>query len=496
MERYQTAQVGLTLLSPVHIGCGDAYDPSCYLIGDDGILYVFEPSLIDLPEAKRNELKRLGQTGAVFDWARFFYRNRDLYVSAARTAMEVGTKVRQLYLSLVEFQRSQNQCHIFRTVYTVDGEDDVAFIPGSSVKGAIHTALAEHINGGRSAAFEGARRMLDIDGRVIGGSFSNSPMRFVKVGDFMPTQAVRKRAVYASRLYKGDAKTVQRAIPASFEVLWPGVYRNYAARWSLLESAPIHNIKHPYRDFRAIARDLNEKMCELFAKECSYLERFEQARVWVQGARRLIETLRPELESGTVALVRLGKNQGASSLVLSGTPSPKAKPKTQFFVTDDGLMLPFGWALLEFEAQENVRIQAWCASQKAVQSIDLTEVRQKRLADQARIQAERQAQELAREAERREQEEKQKRLAALSPQEQALETLVEQLRAFSGTVKSGTELFNAVRALLNDALNWPVDLQKKCAQTMGPLIKSKGMYQGKAEKEFKACLRSLRNEGS
>lgn len=381
MEKYQTAQVSLTLLSPVHIGCGDAYDPTCYLIGDDGILYAFEPSLVDLPEAKRDELKCLGQTGTVFEWARFFYRNRDLYVSAARTAMEAGKKICQYYGALVEERRSQSQCLISRTAYTTSGEEDVPYIPGSSVKGAIHTALADRINDGRGDVFRGVGKSFNIDEKVIKGTFTQSPMRFVKVADFMPLQPVSKRAVYAQRLTKSGGSAAPNVIRAAFETLWPGIYRSFVSQWSLSGAEPVYGICYPYRNFQGIANDLNKKTFPIFVEECSFLEKFARANGWAESVRHLVDSIRNELDAGTIALIRLGRNQGAASVVLKGSPSPNAKPKEQFFVIDDGLMLPFGWALLEFKEQENARIKAWCAEQTPVRIINLAAVRKKRLTD-------------------------------------------------------------------------------------------------------------------
>ncbi|BBF23043.1 hypothetical protein SUTMEG_09340 [Sutterella megalosphaeroides] len=68
---YLTRRVFLTLLSPVHVGCGETYDPTNYVI-DEGILYGFEPSLVWLPEQERQELRRLALKGDRIGWAVFF----------------------------------------------------------------------------------------------------------------------------------------------------------------------------------------------------------------------------------------------------------------------------------------------------------------------------------------------------------------------------------------------------------------------------------------
>lgn len=493
---YRTAKVHLTLLSPVHIGCGETYDPSCYVIGDDDVLYAFEPTLVALPSAKQNDLRRLANTGTALDWAVFFYDNREYFIPASRAVMKAGRAVLRTYRTLVQQKKQQNQCFIERTAYASSGEDDVAYIPGSSVKGAVHTALADRINDGRQAVYKGVGKMLDIDKAIIGGSFSSSPMRFVKVGDFMPVGHAAQKAVLARRLYKGDADAVKKSIPAAYETLWPGIYRNFVSTWSIQAPQLSDAVPNCYESFAAIARDLNRKTLRLLNAECAYLEHFRESQAWVVQIRKVVGALLDKLEAGSVALVRLGKNQGAQSLVLDGSPSPKANPRTQFFVNDDGVVLPFGWALLEFEEQETAAVKAWCSQQEQPLRVDLEAIRRSRLEMQARLRAEREAKEAQRRSEEAAEAQQAARLAAMTPQERQLEIMLGKLSAFRGDVKPGTELFQAVLNLLNEALTWPVDMQRQCAQKMGPIIKSKGMYQGKAEKELKARLRVLRNEGS
>ena len=50
-EFMQTHKVYLTPISPIHIGCGEDFEPTNYVI-DANVLYHFEPSQLNLSDAQ------------------------------------------------------------------------------------------------------------------------------------------------------------------------------------------------------------------------------------------------------------------------------------------------------------------------------------------------------------------------------------------------------------------------------------------------------------
>ena len=46
--------LALTPLSPIHIGCGEDFEPTNYVI-EDGLLYGFDPSRATLTELQRGQ---------------------------------------------------------------------------------------------------------------------------------------------------------------------------------------------------------------------------------------------------------------------------------------------------------------------------------------------------------------------------------------------------------------------------------------------------------
>ena len=61
-EFLRSTDVYLTPLSPVHVGCGEDYEPMRYVI-EKGVLYSFEPSVVRLPVNLRADLLRTAKTG-------------------------------------------------------------------------------------------------------------------------------------------------------------------------------------------------------------------------------------------------------------------------------------------------------------------------------------------------------------------------------------------------------------------------------------------------
>lgn len=501
---FTTQTVWLTPISPLHVGCGEEYDPTSYVLRD-GLLYAFEPGLVVLDDADRNALLRVARN-SVSDVAAFFDAHADDCMGAARSAFPADSEITARYKRLLDRSRSgsapkngfgEGLGEVFRTAYVRNGDSDVPYVPGSSVKGAVHTAMLDKHNAGRPV------RKGD-DAEIFNGTFEKSPMRAFKVGDFMPTGDVPRRAVMAKRMHKEEEKPGRSSIPAAFEIVEAGAYRAFSGEWSLMAPEVLAqvsaNVQKPMGSIREIAATLNQRNRPIFRKELEQLSVSGRSRDWVGSATELLNALQPDLDAGHAALVRLGKNQGAESLVLSGgvakigrRKATKSYATTQWFVTNNGVV-PFGWCILEFGSPIEA-LKAWCGKQRKAAVVDLEAARRARLEKaacieaQAKAQAQRraEAEALAREEEARKQ--------AMTPEERQTEETALKLEKFAGAVKPGTDLFREVWDLLALAEGWPTDAQKSCAARLSPLIKKREMYQGKYEKLLKQQLRKLRNEG-
>lgn len=98
---YLTRRVFLTLLSPVHVGCGETYEPTNYVI-DRGVLYGFDSIPVKLNAQELSELQRLGSKGDWVELASFFHRNRQRFMPYARTSAPIGATVRGKQIKQIE----------------------------------------------------------------------------------------------------------------------------------------------------------------------------------------------------------------------------------------------------------------------------------------------------------------------------------------------------------------------------------------------------------
>lgn len=149
MDRHSLA---ISLLSPVHIGCGEDFDPTGYVIVN-GILCAFDladASTVLDASAKKALIEASNAPGAaaVLKTQRVFYEKRDKLSALARLRIPVGDEtVQKQYdqrIGQVAQRESNGNNVVNRLEIARSSYDPLAaqpLLPGSSIKGAIRTAL-------------------------------------------------------------------------------------------------------------------------------------------------------------------------------------------------------------------------------------------------------------------------------------------------------------------------------------------------------------------
>lgn len=502
--RITSQEIFLTPLSPLHIGCGEDYEPTNYVILRN-VLYSFDPSVVPMDAALRREFLSAVRSGSIPSVVKFFQRNAETFLVFAENALPVCEQCVKTYRLMAEKGEGRNQNKIARTTYCATNDGDAYYLPGSALKGVIHTALLNRVNAGAPRDIKD-----DLDRKVLDGTFSNSPMRFLKVADLLTTQSVPSRIIIAKRCYKGDGVplTQKGEFWAAFEILERGAVRPFKGSLGLTPPNAGQRASHVYGSVKEIFADLNAYYTPILKKEVEKYARFSEGRAWSDSFSQLLRKLEKDIRQNRVAVIRIGKNVGAESIVLQGGIASihiikgKNTATTEWRVMNGQETLPFGWCLLEC-SDDPVReaVKTFCAKQPDTPVIDLTnlfEERKARMEEARRKEAE---EEIHR------QEETKKRLLAeeaaraddvrrsqLSLEQLHLEDLVKKLKAVSGDVKPGSEPYNEVWSFLQTALSWSADLQIEVARELGPVAKAKNMYQGKKAKELKAIFRTLRQE--
>lgn len=479
-----THRLHLTPLAPIHIGCGEDFEPTNYVI-DDGLLYGFDPSRAALNDVQRGKLMDVARRGSLPGIQRFFRDHADAFKPHAHVVMPVCSGVARMYeqrigkAANVEASGNQvfNKLEIERHVYT--GTLQQPFIPGTSFKGALRTAWLDDLNDEQRPMREDDVRKstTKMERRLLGGDFQTSPLRLLKVADLMPTREPEREVLFAvnrkKREVTKDGQEVQpKGIAARKDCVLPGQYRLFAAdvtlpallnqtgaqdrnNKSLTPQASQLNAQGAV-DLRRLAKQSNQYHLQRLRRELAVLDgRGLVNPNWKNSITLMLSnqsSLGKKLEAGDAFLVRIGRYGSADSKTLTGEgvasikimegKGPDGRQKFSFQSTtktvwlaaqtedDQKHLLPFGWAVVEIDPQDDcAELKAWCQQQNqgrpnmAEHRAKLAQEREKAKAEKTRLQAEAQAKAAKQEAERIQEEQRAQALAAMSPQLQAVETL-------------------------------------------------------------------------
>jgi CRISPR-associated protein Csm5 len=474
----KTYRLALTPLSPIHIGCGEDFEPTNYVI-DEGVLYGFDPSRAVLSEGQKSKLMDVANRASLLGIQKFFKDHAQIFKAQADTLIPVSSGVATVYeqrvgrAANVEASGNQvfNQLFIERTMHT--GRESQPYIPGSSFKGAIRTAMLDHLNLERKPSRDDnvQKGTPKLEARLLGhgdepNKFERSPLRLLKVADLMPAAHCEpaRRVMFGVNRRKrkplDENEPPPKGISARKECILHGQYRAFVAD-AVLPSLDPHNDRKTTPapelrpvDFKAIAKQSNAYNQTRLRHEMSVLDgRGLVNPAWRQSIELLMAgTLGKKLNSGDAFLIRLGRYGGAESKTLSGEGvasikimGARAGGKQEFtfesstktvwlaaeFETDQKHLLPFGWAVVEIDPMDGdlPELKAWCDAQ-AKGRPDMAQLRQRfeaekqaallQKAEQATLAAQRLKAKMAEELAARQRAEA---LASMSAQGQRVETL-------------------------------------------------------------------------
>lgn len=137
MKVFKKYKFTITALSPIHIGTGDELMPFEYVIKDDMLYFIdLVAMLANLPANLRNKYDyAVNQSNLIY--IRQFIRNNVDLKRFSKLSVPVCEKLSELYEK--NLNNSDNQLMVNSFIRRLDSND--AIIPGSSIKGAIRTAV-------------------------------------------------------------------------------------------------------------------------------------------------------------------------------------------------------------------------------------------------------------------------------------------------------------------------------------------------------------------
>ncbi|MFC2278848.1 MAG: CRISPR-associated protein, partial [Cardiobacterium hominis] len=143
----------LTPLSPIHLGTGEDYEPTNYVINtEEKALYAFDPARAELDANQRGKLLNIAKSGDIQQIQKYFADNPEPFRTAAHSISSVSDAIASEYQKSLGqvVQREQrgshtdavyNRLNIERTA--TNPHTCAPLIPGSALKGCLRTALLE-----------------------------------------------------------------------------------------------------------------------------------------------------------------------------------------------------------------------------------------------------------------------------------------------------------------------------------------------------------------
>lgn len=426
MSTFDSYRLLITPLSPIHIGTGESYEPTNYII-EDGILHEFDTgSAVDaLTVADRKALldisNRRPDSEMIKSVQKYFHSRREQLIPWAVNRIPVLPGVANLYADRIGQTANQeatgrqvlNRLEIDRTSYNPITRLPVLF--GSSLKGAIRTALLDDINKGAGLQKVEDRRTgkrrdennQELQWRLFlyqAGKFELDPMRLVQLSDAawqgepgLPAAQVhlavnRKKEPIVDKQGNLRKSSVESGNgPDQILECIPGWrYRAFAGQINLQSVAGMTDQgKQGQRRVPAevlrfnlakIARACNDFYNPILGSEIQIMRSHDYLdEAWCTAIDNFLKINEEPMKNGKVFLLRVGRHSGAESVTLNGVRKIKimqgrdpetgrnrsaeeTEARTLWLAanTKDQAtnLLPFGWLLVETQPMD-APIQDW-----------------------------------------------------------------------------------------------------------------------------------------
>jgi len=375
-------KIRLHVLSPIHIGCDDVYEPTSFVIDEEKKkLIEFDP-LEFVKSLNPQELAELSKTATTDNLLAIFKTIKRLYKPSIKgreveiTDYLVSHYKKILGMGTYEKNAVINQFTINRTAYK--SFDNMPYIPGSSIKGSIRTAylnmlakekgitqcwkmylgknelksydeIYKNINKGRNNIAE------KLEEELLGGRFSSDPFSYVKVSDFLPLENVRTKIIYAINRKKSARKEETSAERSELYQIFEVIQRESVFEGVINLVKPLENLFVSLNDFytqilqqdASILQNTGSDICLTSEVNRKFGEKIdEKAFVICLGRHSGAEAV--TIEGNRLIRIMQGKDKAGkmryeykpySTTIWLASDSPKPE-------SNNGL-LPFGWAVLE-----------------------------------------------------------------------------------------------------------------------------------------------------
>lgn len=361
-------KVRLHIMSPIHVGCDDVYEPTSFVI-DEKKRKLIEFDTMDfirnLSPRDKQEFTKICMEGNVSSIVKLynFISNKKLVgreIDVSGGLITHYNNVKKLSTNNESKIRQElNQFSISRTAY--NPHNNLPYIPGSSIKGSLRTAYLSKL--ATDMGIKGRKdRAKDLEVELLGGSFRTDPFRMVKPSDFLPVGNVKTNVVYAvnkkKKVSKFDAKGGN--IPQILEVVKEESV--FEGTLHIQQPEQKSDIKKPIsgKEFLTATHDFYWKIVN---EEDDVTKNIGANNTVVNSIVNKFK----ESWGVSAFLLRIGRHSGAESVTIegnrhikimqrrgTGTPDKFLDHATTFWLasetskpTNNNGLVPFGWAVME-----------------------------------------------------------------------------------------------------------------------------------------------------
>jgi CRISPR-associated protein Csm5 len=391
----------ISTLSPIHIGCNETYEPTNYVL-DEGALFAFDSisSMNGLSEDTHSRLLDIvcGKPNdhMLKEIQLFFYENRNAIIPGATHIIPVHTNIVEFYKKRIgkvvhsegKGKNVINKLEIERTAF--NSIDHSLFLPGSSIKGAIRTALLNSVNKNYALnnSYEKNRELQQRLFKYNMRTMEKDPMRLVSIAD---THQGEKTDFSRSELYFAvnrkrnqndeDGKPIitmaeSKGLNQILESIVPLHFRLFETQLNLhkIEQDLLHKKKDGFPEqslhwkTEDIVEACNSFYLPMFQREIELLENLDYLdQNWKEKTQEILSKVSSDISNNRAFLLRIGRHSGAEAETLNGVRKIKImtkdrnKPRfekepTTFWLASHSInsktnMTPFGWILVEVDPQ-------------------------------------------------------------------------------------------------------------------------------------------------
>lgn len=378
-----TTHCTISTLTPVHIGCGEDYYPTNYVIKDGALHHFTAEGMINalsLTEIDQLATKAMNKgVDGLKDLQASIYARSEQLIEHASHSVPVTDALEKFYSRRVgktaqhegRGRRVQNILEIQRHAY--NPYSHLPYIAGSGIKGAIRTALLDQLNDKHTQHFDKSRPARRDAADQLQKSLLNykdiksDPFRLLKVTDanYQHPEQLNGLEIrfIVNRKKQRRKKMESKGIPLQMECL--AANRSKSLGFDVSFMSAIDQAIPKLTDIKQLAKACNHYYLPQLEDELRLLQELNYANPdWIKSVQNLLDgELGAAIEKQQVFLLRLGKQAGAESKTVEGqrhikimqgkgTPAKYQDHTTTLWLAADDKeqqnnLLPLGWVLVE-----------------------------------------------------------------------------------------------------------------------------------------------------